>query len=147
SGDDGNDSLSGEGGSDTLSGGAGNDTLTGDGGSDRLYGGAGDDTLSGGDENDTLSGGAGNDTLTGGTGADDFVLAPSATDDGITTIADYGTGDRLVVEWSVSTPPTVTVTADAANNRSIITIDGVVQAHVNGTTTLTAADVSLIRLP
>jgi hypothetical protein len=49
------------------------------------------------------------------------------------------------VEWTGANAPTVTVTTDAQNNRTTILVDGVAQAIINGTSTLTAADVQLVR--
>lgn len=86
------DRVYGLGGRDEIYGGNGRDVLSGGDSNDRLYGEGDKDTLWGGRGSDRLYGGEGNDTLNGGTGADLFVFAAG---DGIDTIKDFGTGDRI----------------------------------------------------
>ncbi len=85
--------------------------------------------------------------MTGGTGADSFVLETADRPAGVTTITDLSASDSLIVEWTGTTPPVITITSDTANNQSSILIDGVLSAQVQGTSTLTADRVILTRLP
>ena len=73
--------------------------ITGNGADNFILGGKGKDTISAGKGSDTIYGGKGNDLLTGGAGADVFFYAIG---DGNDTITDYGTGDIVSVEGSVS---------------------------------------------
>ena len=89
----GDDILNGDGGRDTLNGDDGVDTLNGGNGIDTLNGGDGNDILNGDGGRDTLNGGNGIDTLSGGDGVDTFIL--SLTDDGIDTVTDFQTADKI----------------------------------------------------
>jgi Ca2+-binding RTX toxin-like protein len=175
SGGDGNDALAGGAGDDLLRGDIGQDALAGDDGDDRLYGGAGDDTLSGhgpdgagGTEStidgaDRLFGGAGADTLilgkgdlgSGGAGADLFWLDGSSNADATTfaTIDDYLRGtDHIEVHYTpvlgsngAEVPPTLSVIMGPNNAYAVILFNGDPLAHVTGATTLTVADIRLVR--
>ncbi|MCX7085135.1 MAG: calcium-binding protein [Methylococcales bacterium] len=79
---------------DTISGGAGNDTINARKGDDIIHGGKGNDTIDGGAGNDTIYGGTGKNSLTGGEGADTFVYLKG---DGVSTITDFATGDKLQI--------------------------------------------------
>jgi Ca2+-binding RTX toxin-like protein len=175
SGGQGNDALSGGAGDDLLRGELGQDALAGGDGADWLFGGAGDDTLSGHgpdgaggtastiDGADRLFGGDGADTLilgkgdfgTGGTGADLFWLDGSSNADATTfaTLGDYQRGtDRIEIRYTpvfgtndVEVPPTLSVTMGPNNAYAIIQFNGDILAHVTGATTLTTADIRLVR--
>jgi VCBS repeat-containing protein len=128
-GDAGYNMLAGGAGLDTLIGGDGWDSLDGGDGADSLDGGAGDDWLAGGDGADTLDGGAGDDrlkggigfdTLTGRTGVDRFEGSlPELNGDRIT---DYETGERIVLDGSLSGPDDVRLVATGADTE--LQIDG-----------------------
>ncbi len=79
---------------DTINSGAGNDTINGGAGNDTIYGGKGNDSIDGGAGNDTIYGGAGKNSLTSGEGADTFVYLKG---DGVSTITDFATGDKLQI--------------------------------------------------
>ncbi len=87
--------------------GSGNDRLFGNALNNSLMGGMGNDTLVGGAGDDTLVGGLGNDLLMGGAGNDQFVFdgisAFAATANGVDTITDFTTGDKLVLNKAVFT--------------------------------------------
>jgi len=169
------DALSGGAGDDRLRGEMGDDLLTGDEGADRLLGGAGDDTLSGHDADgaggtataidgtDRLEGGAGDDLLIlgkgdlglGGAGTDTFRLdaTTNANVANFATVEDYQRGiDRIEVQYTpvfnasgVEVPPVLTVIMGPNNAYAMIQLDGEPLAHVTGATTLTAADIRLVR--
>ncbi len=171
----GEDALSGGAGDDRLRGEMGDDLLTGDEGADRLFGGAGDDTLSGHDADgaggtataidgtDRLEGGAGDDLLIlgkgdlglGGAGTDTFRLDATTNADvaNFATVEDYQRGtDRIEVQYTpvfnasgVEVPPVLTVIMGPNNAYAVIQLDGEPLAHVTGATTLTAADIRLVR--
>ena len=171
----GEDALSGGAGDDRLRGEMGDDLLTGDEGADRLFGGAGDDTLSGHnadgaggtataiDGTDRLEGGAGDDLLIlgkgdlglGGAGTDTFRLDATTNADvaNFATVEDYQRGtDRIEVQYTpvfaasgVEVPPVLTVIMGPNNAYAVIQLDGEPLAHVTGATTLTAADIRLVR--
>jgi Ca2+-binding RTX toxin-like protein len=175
SGGQGDDALAGGAGDDLLRGEFGQDVLVGDDGDDRLYGGAGDDTLSGHgpdgaggtastiDGADRLFGGDGADTLilgkgdfaNGGAGADLFWLDGSSNADATTfaTIDDYLRGtDQIEVHYTpafgangVEVPPTLSVIMGPNNAYAVILFNGDPLAHVTGATTLTTADIRLVR--
>ena len=175
SGGQGNDALAGGAGDDVLRGELGQDALAGDDGADRLFGGAGDDILSGHgpdgaggtaatiDGADRLFGGDGADTLilgkgdsgTGGTGADLFWLDGSSNPDATTfaTLEDYQRGtDQIEVQYTpvfgtngVEVPPTLSVIMGPNNAYAVNLFNGDPLAHVTGATTLTAADIRLVR--
>ena len=73
--------------------------ITGNGADNFILGGKGKDTIDAGKGNDTIYAGKGNDLLTGSKGDDVFFYA---TGDGNDTITDYGTGDIISVNGSVS---------------------------------------------
>ncbi|MFM7655285.1 MAG: calcium-binding protein [Paracoccaceae bacterium] len=169
------DALSGGAGDDRLRGEMGDDLLTGDDGADRLFGGAGDDTLSGHDADgaggtataidgtDRLEGGAGDDLLIlgkgdlglGGAGTDTFRLDATTNADvaNFATVEDYQRGtDQIEVQYTpvfnasgVEVPPVLTVIMGPNNAYAVIQLDGEPLAHVTGATTLTAADIRLVR--
>ncbi len=169
------DALSGGAGDDRLRGEMGDDLLTGDEGTDRLFGGAGDDTLSGHDADgaggtataidgtDRLEGGAGDDLLIlgkgdlglGGAGTDTFRLDATTNADvaNFATVEDYQRGtDQIEVQYTpvfnasgVEVPPVLTVIMGPNNAYAVIQLDGEPLAHVAGATTLTAADIRLVR--
>lgn len=175
SGGQGDDALAGGAGDDLLRGELGQDALAGGDGADWLFGGAGDDTLSGHgpdgaggtastiDGVDRLFGGEGADTLilgkgdfgTGGSGADLFWLDGSSNADATTfaTLGDYQRGtDRIEIHYTpvfgtndVEVPPTLSVTMGPNNAYAIIRFNGDILAHVTGATTLTTADIRLVR--
>jgi Ca2+-binding RTX toxin-like protein len=174
-GGDGQDSIDGGTGNDVLVAGLGNDLVAGGAGADSVLGGGGDDTVSGysdtngGEDSltaidgiDTLSGGDGNDTLilglgdvaTGGSGTDTFQI-DAAWDEGsqIATITDFVRGtDHIELEYTpvlnaagVEIPPVVAVLMGPNNAYAVITLNSDPVAHVTGATTLTLADISLLK--
>jgi Ca2+-binding RTX toxin-like protein len=175
SGGAGQDSLNGGLGDDALRGDLGNDIVLGDEGSDLLYGGAGDDTLSGftaagagGTANsidgiDRLYGGDGDDLLilgkgdlgVGGAGADRFRLDASSNGEAtnFATIDDYDPAtDTIEVQYDpvfdrngVEIPLTVSVIMGPNNAYAVVLVNGDPLAHVTGATTLTTADLRLVR--
>ncbi|MDD1425861.1 M10 family metallopeptidase C-terminal domain-containing protein [Dolichospermum sp. ST_sed9] len=84
-------------------------------GADSLFGNALNNRLDGGAGNDTLAGGLGNDTLVSGTGNDQFVFngisAFGAVANGVDTITDFATTDKLVLSKTVFTALTSVVGA------------------------------------
>lgn len=172
-GGDGNDDLTGEAGNDSLSGEAGDDALTGGSGADILAGGDGSDTVAGfslsagataamttPDGIDQLFGGAGNDALilgrgdlaTGGSGADSFTMDARWHDGtGIFTINDYSDEDSLTLLYapsidpntSLPMEPAITVQLSPDGESSIVLMNGVAVARVEGVTDLTADDITL----
>ena len=171
----GDDALDGGVDNDAMSGDTGDDALNGGAGADRLIGGAGDDTISGFDPDgaggtasaidgaDSLFGGDGADALilgrgdsaTGGAGADSFALDDGANPDAsnFATITDYLRGtDQIELHYTpvlnaqgVEVPPTLTVIMGPSNAYAVIMFNGEPLAHVTGATTLTAADITLVR--
>ena len=104
-GGQGNDNLRGVAGNDSINGNLGNDTLDGGDGNDSLRGGQGNDSLTAGAGNDTLSGDLGIDSLRGAAGSDVYVFTGDAAlfDVGATdVIADFGSGDRIDLSFSVA---------------------------------------------
>lgn len=132
SGGEGLDLLRGEEGRDRLDGGEGNDGLDGGAGDDALLAGAGQDSLSGGAGRDRLEGGAGSDRLEGGAGADVFVF-----DGGRDAIADFGAGDRILLDAALwgGRPDRATVMADLEATAAGLELD------INGQTRLLLEDV------
>lgn len=171
----GRDALTGDAGNDLVSGDLGRDDLAGGDGADRVYGGGGDDTLSGGladaaggtdsaiDGADTLSGGAGEDLLIlgrgdvafGGTEADSFWLDAGSNADAtaFATIQDYVSAtDSIEVHYQpqfdrdgVEIVPTLSVIMGPGDAYAVILFNGDPLAHVTGATTLTRADLTLVR--
>ncbi|MBM3615137.1 MAG: calcium-binding protein [Alphaproteobacteria bacterium] len=169
------DARSGGAGDDRLRGEMGDNLLTGDEGTDRLFGGAGADTLSGHDADgaggtataidgtDRLEGGAGEDLLIlgkgdlglGGAGTDTFRLDATTNADvaNFAPVEDYQRGtDQIEVQYTpvfnasgVEVPPVLTVIMGPNNTYAVIQLDGEPLAHVTGATTLTAADIRLVR--
>ena len=84
-------------------------------GADSLFGNDLNNRLDGGAGNDTLAGGLGNDTLVSGTGNDQFVFngisAFGAVANGVDTITDFATTDKLVLSKTVFTALTSVVGA------------------------------------
>ncbi|MDB9535389.1 esterase-like activity of phytase family protein [Dolichospermum planctonicum CS-1226] len=130
-------------------GGLGNDRLIGNALNNSLNGGAGNDTLVGAAGDDTLVGGLGTDNLLGGAGNDQFVFngmtAFSATTFGLDNIADFSTGDKIVLSKTVfaavtsvagagfsaaSEFGTVTDDADAAISSALIVYNSVLGSLV-----------------
>ena len=102
------DTIVAQGDNSTLIGGAGNDQIQAEGdgnlieggdGADYIIADSGSNTLRGDAGNDTLIAGAGTITMTGGTGNDDFRAYDADYFVG-GTIADFGVGDRLIIEGS-----------------------------------------------
>lgn len=89
---------------DRISGNDVDNILLGYGGFDRLSGGQGNDTIDGGDGGDWIWGDEGDDHLWGGAGADRFYLErhEGAVDLGHDVIADFGLGDQIVVDDTIS---------------------------------------------
>lgn len=174
-GGDGQDRLDGGIGNDIVTGGLGNDVVTGGAGADQVQGGGGDDTVSGynatagGEDSltatdgaDSLSGGDGNDLVIigrgdvahGGTGTDTFLLDARWDESTVVaTISDFVRGtDRIELEYTAALDgsgnpitPTLAVLMGPSNAYAVITLDGDPVAHVTGATTLTVADITLIR--
>jgi uncharacterized protein len=123
-------------GHDTLMGTSLDERLEGGNGSDRLLGGAGADSLYGGNGQDELIGGGGIDLLVGGLGGDRFVFEGAFGRD---TVADYGPGDRIVLDdaqfadfaavlaRAAQVGDDVVITVDAANS---ITLSDVLVADL-----------------
>jgi Ca2+-binding RTX toxin-like protein len=109
----GNDVLTGDGGPNSLAGSAGTDTLVGGDGTDSLVGGDDADILDGGAGDDRLAGGIGLDTLTGGTGVDQF--AGNLSELNGDRITDYETGEKIVLQGSLSGPGNVRLVATGAD--------------------------------
>lgn len=175
SGGEGHDALAGGAGNDLVIGDLGDDVISGDDGTDRLFGGGGDDTLSSGstdsaggtantiDGADSLSGGDGDDLLilgkgdlgVGGSGADTFWLdaASNLEATAFATIQDYvHTTDSLEVHYQpvfdaggLEVPPTVSVIMGPSDAYAVIMFNGAPLVHVTGATTLTLADLTLVR--
>jgi Ca2+-binding RTX toxin-like protein len=109
----------------------GNDRLIGNALNNRLEGGAGNDSLAGGAGNDTLVGGLGTDNLVGSAGNDQFVFngtaafSAAATGNGLDNIADFSTGDKIVLSKTVFAALTSVAGAgfSAASNFAIVTDD------------------------
>ena len=171
------DTLHGDAGNDRILGEEGNDLLTGGGGADSLIGGAGDDTLSGyhaaaaGEDSltaidgiDTLSGGAGNDLIIvgrgdialGGTGNDTFAIDDRWHESTqVAVINDYVKGeDHLEIHYTpafdsnaIEVPPVLTIVPGPGNAYAILNINGAPVAQIMGGTTVTLADVTLVREP
>jgi VCBS repeat-containing protein len=109
------DTVWGGSGKDQVFAGSGIDTLYGENGDDLLDGGLGGDLLDGGRGNDVLIGGAGNDTLAGGEGQDRFVFAAGQGAAGdVDIVADFGAGDRVVLQGGLTA--TVQVGVDATGD-------------------------------
>lgn len=174
-GGSGDDRLWGMDGADSLAGSEGNDELNGGFGADLLYGGAGNDTLSGFDHDasgeasmtaidgvDSLSGGSGDDSLilghgdigVGGDGNDTFTLDLRWADGTeVAQIQDYSAAnDSIEVHYTprfdgsgAEIPPAIIVARAADNSYSMIQFNGENIARINGTETVDAADITLIR--
>jgi Ca2+-binding RTX toxin-like protein len=140
-GGSGNDTLTGDAGYDTLAGGAGLDTLTGGEGVDVLYGGADGDILHGGGDDDWIYGDIGCDTLTGGTGVDRFVGDLSELNGD--RITDYQTGEKIILDGSLSGASNVQLVATGADTKlqidgdnnglfeTVITLNGTISGAIN----------------
>jgi len=89
---------------DTMVGNDADNILLGYGGTDRLHGGDGADIIDGGDGTDFIWGDAGNDHLWGGDGDDFFHFERNegSVDLGHDIIYDFGAGDRIVVDDTIS---------------------------------------------
>lgn len=157
-GGDGEDSIWGGTGSDTLIGGAGNDTISGfdqiKGGANGMAAGDGIDILNGGDGNDRLLMGRG-DIGIGGAGNDVFEMDTRWTDGaGQFVVEDFQRGqDRLELTYTpiydpvtgVETLPTLAVSLAPGGESSLITLNGVTIATINGVKDLALSDLQLVR--
>ncbi len=166
-GSSGEDILDGGDGDDVMQGGLDNDTLHGGMGADTLFGGWGDDVIDGrvvgsggdGDAGDFLNGGGGDDVIvagagdmvTAGTGTDAVVLGDWITDGNAAQITDYVVeDDSIVLIWddsgADSEVPQVGLSDDSETaNRTLVLLNGVVVATVNGTD-LMPGDIALVPL-
>jgi VCBS repeat-containing protein len=136
-----NDTLIGDAWNNMLAGGAGFDTLIGGDGFDNLNGGDGDDSLDGGAGDDWLKGGIGVDTLTGGTGIDRFEGNLSELNGD--RITDYESGERIVLDGSLSGTDNVQLVATVADTElqidgdndgsfeTVITLSGTISGAIN----------------
>ena len=162
----GSDGLSGGNGNDLLLGGLDGDTVIGGDGDDTLSGyvqtAAGSSALSGADGADVLSAGNGNDTLilgrgdtaTGGAGNDVFVLDTRwGTTGGTFTLTDFDTEtDSLQLQYQPSysldngaeIPPDLRVEATADGTGSLIYLNDVLLAELEGAAGLTVDDITLV---
>jgi hypothetical protein len=52
----------------------------------------------------------------------------------------------LIVEWDGPTAPVVSVTTDATADSASVLVDGVLVATVQGTASLTASQITLVRV-
>lgn len=165
-----------EGDDDIIDGGGGNDVIRGGAGADRLSGGDGDDIIdhAGRAEErvpaeerrfdwhvdgaaDRLDGGAGDDTLVfgdgdtanGGSGADQFHLYTTAAAPAV--IEDFVPGQdflRITLDPSLHIElPSVEVTLSDNGQDSLVTIDGVLVAVLQGTPSASIADLYVEVLP
>jgi Ca2+-binding RTX toxin-like protein len=117
------ENVAGTEGSDSITGNDADNLLLGYGDFDRLRGGAGNDTIDGGDGDDWIWGGAGNDHLWGGAGADEFNFGRSRTDLGHDVIHDFESGDRIVVDDTISFA-TIRAGMRQVGDDVVITFDG-----------------------
>lgn len=164
SGGAGDDWLQGHGDDDWLYGDSGDDVLEGGYGDDNIFGGAGHDILSGDNLGlmesvwrgvDTLDGGAGNDELylgvndtgTGGAGEDMFFVFDIAdADDDAAEITDFDTNkDSLMVQYDeTATPvPELGVDYDAEADETLVRLNGLPVAVLDGFVKLTPEDITL----
>lgn len=100
-GSDFSDSLSSFGGKDIVKGKGGDDLIKGGEGADSLYGQDGKDTIFGEGGDDIINGGSGLNTLSGGAGSDRFVFDSALKSSNVSTIADFGDADYLVLSKAV----------------------------------------------
>jgi len=122
-------SYQGSSSADTITGDGDNETFSVYDGNDSVDAGAGNDIIFGGAGNDTIIGGAGDNTMHGGSGSDVF-RGTYADLDG-DTIADIGSGDRIVITDAALVQDEVTfasgtLTLDAvaaATDATVRTID------------------------
>ncbi|HZH26703.1 MAG TPA: hypothetical protein VEY95_05915, partial [Azospirillaceae bacterium] len=131
---------------DTLAGTAAREAIRGLAGHDTLLGGGGDDLLDGAAGADTLDGGAGADLLIGGTEADRFVFTASGS--GNDTVADFRTGDLLVVGRAINgqsfaSADDVLARAQVVNGSTVVDLGGGHTVVLTGIVNLTAADIAL----
>lgn len=136
------DKMLGTAGADDIFGLRGDDRLLGNEESDELYGGKGKDRLFGGPNNpvgfaDRLDGGPGNDALAGGEGNDIYYyLANSWGKDVITETAipdtDPGTGNKINLQPSVTTPVTINLVSDSGPAPEIRNGDGTSTVNWSG---------------
>jgi Ca2+-binding RTX toxin-like protein len=117
------ENVAGTEGWDRITGNDADNLLLGFGSSDELLGGAGNDTIDGGDGEDRIVGGAGNDHLWGGTGADEFNFERGWTDRGHDIIYDFESGDRIVVDDTISFA-TIRAGMRQVGEGVVITFDG-----------------------
>ena len=168
-GDAGDDMIEGNTGDDNLFGGLGADSIAGGDGTDALNGGAGNDVLSsdrldssadfsrGADE--TLIGAEGEDTIifsnadqvSGGADADTFhYVYRDVTSDPV-VITDFDKDiDTLTVHYTPQTDgqgnpivPEMSFEIDASIGETLIKLDGVVVAKLQGDITISSSDVTL----
>ena len=165
----GDDSLYGDAGDDNLFGGLGSDSIAGGGGTDALNGGAGNDIISS-DRLDssadfsrgigeTLIGAQGEDTIifsnadqvSGGADVDTFhYVYRNVTSDPV-VITDFDKDiDTLTVHYTPQTDnqgnpivPAMSLEIDASIGETLIKLDGVVVAKLQGDITISSSDVTL----
>ena len=166
-GDAGDDMIEGNTGDDNLFGGLGADSIAGGGGTDALNGGAGNDVLSSErlDSSADFSRGAG-ETLIGAEGEDAIIFSSAdqvsggadtfhyvyrdATSDSV-VITDFDKDiDTLTVHYTPQTDgqgnpivPAMSFEIDAYIGETLIKLDGVVVAKLQGDITISSSDVTL----
>ena len=164
----GNDSLVGSPSDDYFEGDAGNDTINGFSGNDTAYGGSGDDLCYGLGGDDTLYGDAGDDMIEGNTGEDTIIFSNAdqvsggadadtfhyvyrdVTSDPV-VITDFDKDiDTLTVHYTPQTDgqgnpivPAMSFEIDASIGETLIKLDGVVVAKLQGDITISSSDVTL----
>ena len=165
----GDDTLCGDAGGDNLFGGLGADSIAGGGGTDALNGGAGNDVLSSDrldssadfsrGSGETLIGAEGEDTIifsnadqvSGGADADTFhYVYRDVTSDPV-VITDFDKDiDPLTVNYAPQTDgqgnpivPAMSFEIDASIGETLIKLDGVVVAKLQGDITISSSDVTL----
>ena len=168
-GDAGDDMIEGNTGDDNLFGGLGADSIAGGGGTDALNGGAGNDVLSSDrldssadfsrGAGETLIGAEGEDTIifsnadqvSGGADADTFhYVYRDVTSDPV-VITDFDKDiDTLTVHYTPQTDgqgnpivPAMSFEIDASIGETLIKLDGVVVAKLQGDITISSSDVTL----
>lgn len=168
-GDAGDDTIEGNTGDDNLFGGLGSDSIAGGGGTDALNGGAGNDIISSDrldssadfscGAGETLIGAEGEDTIifsnadqvSGGADADTFhYVYRNVTSDPV-VITDFDKDiDMLTVHYTPQSDnqgnpivPAMSLEIDASIGETLIKLDGVVVAKLQGDITISSSDVTL----
>ena len=134
---------------DTITGTTNTDTIKSKEGNDIIYAKEGNDIIDAGAGDDTIVGGLGIDTMTGSTGVDTFVFSLKDMDtiisfntvEGIDTITDLDTSDKLDLDITVQT--TNTQVSGTINKATFIQdINTLVNVNTNGFDTTTTDDIS-----